>query len=196
MTEVSLQELSGSPFDLLREMEHRGRRAAADSLGQEEHEWVGLAFRLGEEIFVAAREEVREVLVYPEQITRIPGSKGWITGLSNVRGQLLPVIDLKAFLGGAVTRPGVETRLVVVNHRDVPAGLVVDEVMGFRRFSADQREQWTPDTIARCERYLRGAFRQESDTLPVFDLAGLVESSQFLKAGELPAQRRPAREFG
>jgi len=183
----SLRELTGSPFDLLREMEHRGRRAAADSLGQQEHEWVGLAFRLGEEIFVAAREEVREVLVYPDQITRVPGSKDWVTGLSNVRGQLLPIIDLKAFLGGAVARPDRETRVVVVNHRDVPAGLVVDEVMGFRRFPGDQRGGKAPDTVLRCERYLRGAFRQDSDTLPVFDLAGLVESPQFLKAGELPA---------
>ena len=187
MTETALGELAGSPFDLLLEIERRGRRAAADSLGQREHEWVGLAFRLGEEVFVAARDEVREVLVYPEQITRIPGSREWITGLSNVRGQLLPIIDLKAFLGGAVTRPGRETRVIVVNHRDIPAGLVVDEVMGFRRFSSDQRERHAPDTLARCERYLRGAFRQDSDTLPVFDLAGLVESRQFLKAGQLPA---------
>jgi len=187
MTEGSLHELIGTPFDLLREMEHRGRRAAADSLGQQEHEWIGLAFRLGDEVFVAARDEVREVLVYPDQITRIPGSKDWVTGLSNVRGQLLPIIDLKAFLGGAVSRPDRETRIVVVNHRDVPAGLVVDEVMGFRRFPGDLRDRIAPDTILRCDRYLRGAFRQESDTLPVFDLAGLVESPQFLKAGEMPA---------
>ncbi len=183
----ALRELIDSPFDLLREMEHRGRRAAADSLGHQEHEWVGLAFRLEQQVFVAAREEAREVLVYPEQITRIPGAKEWISGLSNVRGQLLPIIDLKAFLGGAVTRPDRETRIIVVNHRDVPAGLVVDEVMGFRRFPGEQRDSSAPDTILRCERYLRGAFRQDSDTLPVFDLAGLVESPQFLRAGELPA---------
>jgi twitching motility protein PilI len=185
--ESSLHELIGSPFDLLREMEHRGRRAAADSVGQQEHEWVGLAFRIGEQVFVAPRDEVREVLVYPDQITRIPGSKDWITGLANVRGQLLPIIDLKSFLGGAVARPDKETRVVVVNHRDVPAGLVVDEVMGFRRFPGDQREVQAPDTVLRCECYVRGAFRQDSDTLPVFDLAGLVESPQFLKAGYLPA---------
>lgn len=183
---AALRELTSSPFDLLLEMERRGRRAAADSLGYREHEWVGLAFRLGEEIFVASREEVREILVYPEQMSRIPGAKAWLTGLANVRGQLLPVIDLKAFLGGAVTREGRDTRLIVVNHRDVPAGLVVDEVMGFRRFPSEHRVDQAPEAILRCERYLRGAFRQDSDTLPVFDLAGLVESPQFLKAGELP----------
>lgn len=187
MTEATvLKDLTSRPYDLLVEMERIGRRAAADSLGQSEHEWMGLAFRLGEEIFVASRDEVREVLVYPEHTSRIPGAKGWMTGLANVRGQLLPVIDLKVFLGGAVTRPGRETRVIVVNHRDVPAGLVVDEVMGFRRFPREQRVGEAPDTLLRCERYLRGAFRQDSDTLPVFDLTGLVESPQFLKAGDLP----------
>ena len=36
---------------------------------------------------------------YPAAVTRVPGAKGWMRGLSNVRGQLLPVIDLRAFLG-------------------------------------------------------------------------------------------------
>lgn len=160
MTEsAELRELADSPFDLLRAMEQRGMRAAAENLDHRDHEWTGLAFRLGDQVFVAAREEVREVLVYPDLITRIPGSKNWITGLANVRGQLLPVIDLKAFLGGPVTRPGRETRIISVNHRDVPAGLVVDEVLGFRRFPGDRRGKNVPETVLRCERYLRGAFR-------------------------------------
>lgn len=184
MTEtVELRDLVDSPFDLLREMERRGIRAAAENLDHLDHEWTGLAFRLGDQTFVAAREEVGEVLVYPDTITRIPGSKNWVIGLANVRGQLLPVIDLKVFLGGPVSRPGRETRIVCVNHRDVPAGLVVDEVMGFRRFPGDQRGQNVPEMVLRCERYLRGAFRHDFETWPVFDLAGLVQSPQFLKAG-------------
>ena len=143
--------------------------------------------RAGDQVFVAARDGVREVLVYPNAITRIPGSKNWILGLANIRGQLLPVIDLKAFLGGPATRAGRDTRIVWVNHRDVPAGLVVDEVLGFRRFPGDQRGQNVPETVLRCERFLRGAFRYDVDTWPVFDLAGLVQSARFLKAGRQSA---------
>ena len=183
----ALAGLREQPFDLLLALERFGMQAAEDSIGQEEHEWIGMAFRLGEQVFVSSRDEVREVLVYPDAVSRIPGAKSWLTGLANVRGQLLPVIDLQAFLGGAVTRSGRETRLIVVNHRDVPAGLVVDEVLGFRRFPGDDRNKDAPDTALRCERYLRGAFRQDSDNWPVFDLAALVESPQFLKAGQLSA---------
>ncbi|UCC15379.1 MAG: purine-binding chemotaxis protein CheW [Gammaproteobacteria bacterium] len=183
----ALADLREQPFDLLLALERCGLQAAEDSIGNEEHEWVGMAFRLGEQVFVSSRDEVREVLVYPDVVSRIPGSKPWLTGLANVRGQLLPVIDLQAFLGGATTRPGRETRLIVVNHRDVPAGLVVDEVLGFRRFPTDDRSADAPDMVLRCERYLRGAFRQDSDNWPVFELAALVESPQFLNAGRLPA---------
>ena len=43
-------------------------------------EWVGIAFRLGGERFLVAREETREVLAYPTVVTRVPGAKLWIRG--------------------------------------------------------------------------------------------------------------------
>ncbi len=181
---IPLHTLKERPFELLREMERRGLQAASGSAVAGDEEWVGLAFRLGQENFVASRHDVREVMVYPDACTRIPGSKDWVRGLANVRGQLMPVIDFRAFLGGGTTRAGRDTRLVVVNHRDVPAGLIVDEVFGFRRFPPEQRVAESPETVLRCERYLDGAFRQDMDAWPIFNLTRLVESPQFLQAGQ------------
>ncbi len=90
---------------------------------------------MGGETFLVAREETREVLGYPAVVTRIPGAKSWVKGLANVRGQLLPMLDLRQFLGSGATAAGRNTRVIVVNHRDIPAGLMVDEVLGFRRFA-------------------------------------------------------------
>ena len=102
---TALRSLRERPFELLREID---RRARATAQGKPESiaagaEWVGVAFRLGGEAFLLAREETREVLAYPASVTRVPGAKPWIRGLSNVRGQLLPVIDLRAFLGAGAT---------------------------------------------------------------------------------------------
>lgn len=181
----NLRALRDQPFELLREMERRGLRAAAQSAGSTSDEWVGLGFRLGDDAYICSRDDAREVLVYPDSMTRIPASKSWVIGLANVRGQLLPVIDLKAFLGGAVTRPARDTRLIMVNHRDIPAGLVVDDVLGFRRFRGDERSDQVPQQTLRCERYLEGSFRHDADLLPVFSLTRLVESRQFLHAGQI-----------
>lgn len=184
VADVELSALRERPFELLQAMERRGLRLAAHRLGQTETEWSGLGFRIGDQRFVCPRDDVREVLVYPDTITRVPGTRDWLRGLANVRGQLLPVIDLKAFLGGGNTRPGRSTRVIVVNHRDVPAGLAVDELLGFRRFAEDQRRDELPPTVARCEPYLQGAFDHEGRAWLVFSLLRLVESQDFLDAAQ------------
>lgn len=180
----NLRSLRDQPFDLLREIERRAR-AALKGLGgdaSEERLWVGVAFRLGGESFLAAREETREVLSFPNLLARVPGAKAWVRGLASVRGQLLPVIDIRNFLGGGVTPANRGARVVVVNHRDVPAGLMVDEVLGFRRFNDSEFTPEAPTTLLRCERYLAGAFKRGAEVWPVFSLRTLLESNEFLQA--------------
>jgi twitching motility protein PilI len=185
MTEaVNLRALRDKPFELLRELE-RLARVALSGQGHDtasEREWVGVAFRLSAESFLVAREETREVLGFPAVLTRVPGAKPWIRGLANVRGQLLPVVDLRAFLGGGVTATNRSSRVLVAQHREIPAGLLVDEVLGFRRFSDGEFGTTVPPTIVRCERYLAGAFRRGSESWPVFSLRSLLESPEFLSA--------------
>jgi twitching motility protein PilI len=111
----------------------------------------------------------------------VPGARSWIRGLANVRGQLLPIIDLKRYLGSGETQDGRNTRVIVVNHREVPAGLVVDEVLGFRRFNEQDFHREPPPTLIRCENYLAGSFRRGSEGWPVFSLRKLVESPAFLQ---------------
>jgi twitching motility protein PilI len=179
-----LRSLRDRPFDLLRELDRRARAAAQ---GKPEaavsgSEWVGIAFRIGGEAFLMAREETREVSGYPAQVTRVPGARGWIRGLANLRGQLLPVIDLRAFLGSGPTSVTRATRLLVANHREVPAALVVDEVMGFRRFFESEYSPDLPPTLLRCESYLAGTFKRGPEVWPVFGLRTLLESPAFQQA--------------
>lgn len=180
----TLESLRDQPFELLKELERRSRAALTGQSGGAgvAEEWVGIGFRIGGENFAASRDEVREVLMVPNTVTRVPGSKRWMLGLANVRGHLLPLIDLKMFLGGGRTGTDRAARLISVNHREMPAGLLVDEVLGFRRFlSGEFSEDWPP-TIVRCEQYLTGSFRRGQDVWPVFSLHRLVESTQFLQA--------------
>ncbi len=179
-----LRAFRDRPFELLREIERLTRAAlsgqGADSA--EGREWVGVAFRLGTESFLVAREETREVLGIPAALARVPGAKSWIRGLANIRGQLLPVVDLRSFLGGGITPSNRVARVLVANHREVPAGLMVDEVLGFRKFADSEFVGDVPPTLLRCERYLAGAFRRGTEVWPVFTLRNLLESTDFLQA--------------
>jgi twitching motility protein PilI len=179
-----LRSLRDRPFELLKELEKRSRAVSASSIPEAGagQEWVGVAFRMGGETFLVAREETREVLGYPAVVTRIPGAKSWVKGLANVRGQLLPMLDLRQFLGSGATASNRNTRVVVVNHRDIPAGLMVDEVLGFRRFAESEFNAEAPPTVIRCDSYLAGAFRRGGEVWPVLSLKSLVESQSFLQA--------------
>ena len=181
---LSLKSLRDRPFELLAELERRGRVVAAQT-GQEtaaEREWVGVALRMAGELYLVAREETREVLGMPAALTRVPGAKNWLKGLANVRGQLLPILDLRQFLGSGVTPTTRNTRIIVVNHREIPAGLMVDEVLGFRRFPEAEFSGDAPPTLVRCENYLAGAFRRSQEHWPVLSLRSLVESPAFQDA--------------
>jgi twitching motility protein PilI len=182
--DTSLRSLRDRPFELLKELEKRSRTVTTANAPEASAgpEWVGVACRMGGETFLIAREETREVLGYPAVITRIPGAKSWVRGLANVRGSLLPMLDLRQFLGSGTTTAGRNTRVVVVNHRDIPAGLVVDEVLGFRRFAESEFNAEAPPTVIRCEAYLAGAFRRGGEVWPVLSLKTLVESQSFLQA--------------
>jgi twitching motility protein PilI len=147
---ADLLALIEQPFELLQELERRSRAAiAGKSTDELTTEWVGVGFRIGQEQFVASRDQVREVLMMPENMTRVPGSKRWMLGIANLRGHLLPLIDLKMMLGSGRTTLRRNTRVISINHRDVPAGLVVDEVLGFRRFMESEFKDKWPETAVR-----------------------------------------------
>ena len=178
-----LAALVEQPFELLAEIERRSRQAhSGQAGGAMPSEWVGVGFRIGEEHFVAGRDQVREVLMLPDNMTRVPGAKRWLLGIANLRGHLLPLIDVKLLLGSGRTTLRRTTRVISANHREIPAGLVVDEVLGFRRFTEHEYADKWPDTIVRCERFLKGAYRRNDEAWPIFDLFDFVESNLFLQA--------------
>ena len=124
---TELRALRDRPFDLLRELERRSKVALAGASGDDvdidAEEWVGIGFRLADEQFIVARDDIREVLMVPALIARVPGAKPWIRGLANVRGQLLPIIDLKSFLGAGRFSGQRDARVLVMQGRR-PVGRV------------------------------------------------------------------------
>ncbi len=185
MTESApLKSLRDRPYELLAELERRARAvtASAEARATTGREWVGVALRMAGELYLVAREEAREVLGVPAAMARVPGAKNWVLGLANVRGQLLPIIDLRLFLDAGTTPMTRNTRVIVANHREIPAGLLVEEVLGFRRFPESEFGADAPPTIVRCGKYLAGCFRRQGEQWPVLSLRTLLEDPLFLGA--------------
>lgn len=146
-----------------------------------EEVWVGVAFRVGSQALVAARNEVREVITWPG-VTRVPRARAWLLGIANVRGQLVPVSDFASWAGLGESARSRTSRVIVVNHPDIPAGLLVDQVVGFRRFAvrdAGPHAEGSPESIAP---WLLGTYVREGEQWPVIGLHDLIESEAFLQA--------------
>lgn len=181
---AALRELADKPFDLLVEMERRSRLnlAAAAGLSPEAREWVGIGCLLGDERYLVERGQVREVMMMPPAITRVPGSKEWVAGLANLRGQLLPIVDLRQFLGAGSSRGLRTARVLVAEYAELLVGIIVDEVYGFRRFNDSEYSREIPETRLRCERYLDGACIRGADVWPVISMQKLLAAEEFQQA--------------
>lgn len=175
-----------NPFQLLQLLEERCRDVdQARAGGSSRREWVGVAFRLGSETFMTSRSDVREVLtVLPS--TRVPGAKDWICGLANLRSQLMPVIDLVKLAGAGDHQVSGKERMLVVNHDKIPAALIVDEVLGFRRFNESELSKGQA-AVSKLEvsPFVLGTCQRNEDIWSVLGLRKLVESQQFMQSSAL-----------
>jgi twitching motility protein PilI len=183
---TNLRSLLNRPYQLLLAMEQRARAAISNREGDQgkKREWIGVGFRLGKERFVTDRADVKEVLSVPEQLTRVPGAKSWLRGIANVRGQLVTIVDLKAFLGGGISMSDRQARVLVSSSREVPTGILVDEVVGFERFDAADHKAEVSKPAIRCEGYLDGSYRRGADVWLYFRIPKLLADETFLDAAD------------
>ena len=132
-----MSEIS-SAYNKLTELAARSRKNA-DNLPQLiaiKDFWTGVGFSLGGNNYVASMSEISEILSVP-RFTHVPGVQTWVRGVSNVRGRLMPVMDLLTFLDKKSDIQWKRRRLLVVENEDLYSGLVVDSVLGMQHFTED-----------------------------------------------------------
>ena len=80
---------------------------------------------------------VQEIIRY-ESLTRVPQSPEFVEGVLNLRGQVIPVINLRKKFGLVATELDKSTRIIVVEVKDRVVGLVVDEVSEVLQIQEDE----------------------------------------------------------
>lgn len=180
---ASTIDYSATPFEVLAEYERRSLVHAAGVPEQIEAPglWRGIGFRIGDRHFVGSIAEVNEILTLP-LLTVVPGAKSWLLGIANVRGNLVPVIDLRDFVGGGRSVPTDATRVLIVRQHGGSAGLLVDEVLGQRSFSEEQLAATVGEADGKYGRFV-GENVQLGDVLwGLFSVAALARSTEFQQA--------------
>ncbi|HYL11243.1 MAG TPA: chemotaxis protein CheW [Candidatus Acidoferrales bacterium] len=84
-----------------------------------------VGFRIGEETFGVRISTVREIVRVPE-ITAVPNAPDYIEGVINLRGKIIPVMDLRKRFGIKNVEPNKKNRILVVELENKVVGLIVN----------------------------------------------------------------------
>lgn len=175
-----MTRIGQDPLALLRKIQ-RDSIDTAPGLPQEIQAatlWSGVAFRLADMRLVTPLDEVLEVLPCPEYTT-VPGTKSWVKGVANVRGNLITIMDLAEYFGKPTVFLDERARLLVMNVPGLHTGLLVHEVLGLRHFDEDAERQQLPDLDDPVMVHVKGAFVRDDVLWSVFDMKSLAESAAF-----------------
>ncbi len=167
-------------FEFLQLVEKRSFENAGLSTREQDLSrfWTGVGFRIAGNDYLVNLKEVAEISSIPQH-TRVPGAKSWVKGLANVRGTLIPIMDLHGFLGRKAPASLRRQRLLVVNYAGLHCGVIVDEVLGLNHY---EDENWVKEVeIAdvAMEPYLDGGFYNDDKLWNVFSLFTLAETPAF-----------------
>jgi twitching motility protein PilI len=142
-------------------------------------EWAGVIFRIGKVRLACNTKQVTEFLPIPA-FTPVPGTKPWILGLANIRGELLTIVDLSWFLNDKRSTITMRTRLLAASLRGRPIGLMVDEVYGQRHFVSDEGNNSELPQRSPLRDYVHKQYRSGKDVWQELDLEILFSTSKFL----------------
>ena len=172
-----------SAFDVLVDYE---RRSLAHEAGLPEQLdapglWRGVGFRIGKRRLAASFDEVVEILPMP-QVTPVPGAQPWMLGVANIRGNLLPIVDLKQFLEGERTVLHEAQRVLIVRQPDGDVAVTIDQLFGQRSFLQEQEVPSEPLADGRYSHFIDRAYQFNDDTWGIFSLDRLSRTPEFRQA--------------
>jgi purine-binding chemotaxis protein CheW len=134
-------------------------------------------------------EQVREIRSV-EKITRVPKSESHVKGIMNLRGLIIPVIDVKEKLGlGAQNTNAAKQRILVTTIADSLTGLLVDEVDQVMRIQTKDIDS-APQTTSESHHYIQGIAKLDQRLIILLDAKILLLGKKEEKS-ELKTETKP-----
>lgn len=151
------------------------RREKKEEKRQELETWVSC--RIEGELLALPVRQVQEILRVGD-LTRVPHAPYPVRGVTNMRGYVLPVVDLRIRLGLEPVEPGPRHRIVVISSRGRLVGLLVDEVEHVVQVDRLAIEPPPEDVVTDRSYYLAGVFRHDEGLLILLDADRVLQVRQ------------------
>jgi len=107
---------------------------------EEDNDTQMVVFKLANQEFGVTIDYVQEITRVPETMSQVPKTADFIEGMINLRGTILPVLDMRSRFGLERMAPNERQRIIVLNINNVQTGFIMDSVVEVLRLSRDSIE--------------------------------------------------------
>ncbi len=143
-----------------------------------------VTFKIGEEEFGVDILKVQEIIrMMP--ITKVPNAPDFVEGVINLRGKVIPVIDMRRRFGMSATTHDSQTRIKVMDLQGQIVGFVVDAVCEVLRIKESTIEPPPPVVAGIGAEYMRGVGKLEDRLLILLDLDKLLSENELNSLAEV-----------
>ncbi len=154
-----------------------------------------LTFRLGEEVFALDVSHVREILEFTT-VTKVPRTPEYMSGVINLRGSVVPVLDMRLKFGLAKTEKTVDTCIIVVevsfDEENTIIGALVDSVQEVFELEPDQIEPAPRiGTHLRTE-FIKGMGKRDERFIILLDIDKVFSSGELAAIDDAAAREQAA----
>jgi len=143
--------------------------------GEEERRSRLVAFGLGDELYGVEIQEVREVVRLGD-VTKVPKAPGLVVGVTNLRGEILSILDIRHLFGLKRGRITGESRLIIAEVDGEKVGVLVDRVQEALDVNLSEVQPPIAMSNGRLAEYTRGEVRIGADILIVLALNEILGS--------------------
>ncbi|SHJ81108.1 chemotaxis protein CheW [Paramaledivibacter caminithermalis] len=141
-------------------------------------------FKLGNEEYGVDIMKVKEISEFKDS-TKVPNAPYFVDGIINLRGEIIPIINLKKRFNISIGDIDSDTRIIVININDKNVGFVVDEASQVLRVN-DEDIDAAPEIIAGVDRqYITGVGKVGEKIIILLDLERILTDEEKEKLGDL-----------
>ena len=156
---------------------------ASTSENKNSSQFVG--FQVADQEYAFRIEQIQEIVVL-DQVTKTPQVPDYCEGVSNLRGSIIPIINIRKLFGLEPKPADGETRIIVVNVEDRTIGCTVDMVSQVIRIP-DENIQPAPEAVtADGADYISGFARMDGRLVILLDINRLLDPQQLDRLRTVP----------
>lgn len=119
-----------------------------------------------------------EGIIKLQEITRLPHAPKFIEGITNLRGSIVPVVDLRTRFGLPAQQPTRETRIVIANMDGNKVGIVVDAVTQVIRVSEEKIEPPPQMSVTINSAFIKNIAKLDDQLVILLDLGKVLSTEE------------------